>query len=201
MCKEHKVPNVEEFGVTQDWLNQLFIHSSHSLRCNRLYCQANSRICHYEISLEMTNFMPNIFIARLSIREKQSSLQIQHSHPRTQLKMHIYFSLIAIFLPIILADGPCVVDSDNCRAVINASACFNKFLGQGNKANVLSCLAGTEGDATPTVKVRLKRLLFYSLADLLTTDVRLHWLCWTDDDSLPDEKQSLHITLGWLSMR
>jgi hypothetical protein len=67
--------------------------------------------------------------------------------------MHISLSLIAAFLPVILAAGPCDVESDNCRAVINGSACFNEFLAQGNKASILNCLAGTDGAATPTVKV------------------------------------------------
>lgn len=55
---------------------------------------------------------------------------------------------------LVLADGPCDVESDNCRAVINASACFNEFMSGGNTNSILNCLAGTEGDATPTAKVR-----------------------------------------------
>lgn len=71
------------------------------------------------------------------------------------VKMRISFSLLAVFIASALADGPCDVESDNCRAVINASACFNKYMAGGNpnKANVLSCLKGTDGTDTETQKV------------------------------------------------
>lgn len=68
--------------------------------------------------------------------------------------MRIVLSLLAVFATSALADGPCDVESDNCRAVINASACFNEFISGGNKNSILNCLAGTEGNATPTEKVR-----------------------------------------------
>ncbi|CAG8979616.1 hypothetical protein HYALB_00012593 [Hymenoscyphus albidus] len=67
--------------------------------------------------------------------------------------MRISFSILAIFVASALADGPCDVESDNCRAVINASACFNKYMAGGNKANILSCLKGTDGAATETQKM------------------------------------------------
>lgn len=78
--------------------------------------------------------------------------------------MRASFGLLAIFVSTIFAapapSGPsdtCDVNSDNCRAVINASACFNEFMsgGSGNKNSVLNCLAGTDGAATPTQKVEL----------------------------------------------
>ncbi|KAK0119691.1 hypothetical protein ONS95_011127 [Cadophora gregata] len=47
----------------------------------------------------------------------------------------------------------CEVKSDNCRAVINASACFNKYMTGTNVNNILSCLTGTEGTATNKEKV------------------------------------------------
>ncbi|KAH7355109.1 hypothetical protein BKA65DRAFT_535397 [Rhexocercosporidium sp. MPI-PUGE-AT-0058] len=47
----------------------------------------------------------------------------------------------------------CEVNSDNCRAVINASACFNKYMTGGNVNNILSCLTGTEGTATNKQKM------------------------------------------------
>lgn len=68
--------------------------------------------------------------------------------------MRIILSLLAVFASSAIADGPCDVESDDCRAVINASACFNEFISGGNKNSILNCLAGTEGDATPTAKVR-----------------------------------------------
>lgn len=71
----------------------------------------------------------------------------------------MHASILLFALPILSAaaqDLPCDVESDNCRAVINGSACFNKYLagGGGNTRLVLSCLAGTEGSATPQQKVR-----------------------------------------------
>lgn len=73
--------------------------------------------------------------------------------------MRILFSLLAIFVASALADGPCDAESDNCRAVINASACFNKYMASATKANILSCLKGTDGTDTETQKVR-GRLLY-----------------------------------------
>ncbi|KAK6834825.1 hypothetical protein PG987_009519 [Apiospora arundinis] len=75
-------------------------------------------------------------------------------------------SLLFIALPILssAADLPCDVESDNCRAVINGSACFNKYLaGGGNTRLVLSCLAGTEGSATPQQKKQCLSIMNNSL--------------------------------------
>ncbi|KAG4442374.1 hypothetical protein IFR05_002152 [Cadophora sp. M221] len=47
----------------------------------------------------------------------------------------------------------CEVNSDNCRAVINASACFNKYMTGTNVNNILGCLTGTEGAATNKEKM------------------------------------------------
>ncbi|KAK6855866.1 hypothetical protein PG995_008017 [Apiospora arundinis] len=74
--------------------------------------------------------------------------------------------LLFIALPILssAADLPCDVESDNCRAVINGSACFNKYLaGGGNTRLVLSCLAGTEGSATPQQKKQCLSIMNNSL--------------------------------------
>lgn len=68
--------------------------------------------------------------------------------------MKIQTSLFLVFISSALADGPCDVNSDSCRSVINASACFNEFLSFGNKNQVLNCLTGTDGTATPQQKVR-----------------------------------------------
>ncbi|KAG8158141.1 hypothetical protein KVR01_011902 [Diaporthe batatas] len=67
--------------------------------------------------------------------------------------MRIQASILLVFISSALADGPCDVNSDSCRSVINASACFNKFLSFGNKDQVLSCLTGTDGTATNQQKV------------------------------------------------
>jgi hypothetical protein len=66
-------------------------------------------------------------------------------------EMRISAAVFAIFVSSALAAGPCDPDSDSCRAVINASACFNEFM--GNKNSILGCLTGTEGSASPKDKV------------------------------------------------
>ncbi|KAK8058523.1 hypothetical protein PG994_008971 [Apiospora phragmitis] len=68
--------------------------------------------------------------------------------------------LLALSFLSTAADLPCDVESDNCRAVINGSACFNKYLagGGGNTRLVLSCLTGTEGSATPQQKIAVMGL-------------------------------------------
>lgn len=68
--------------------------------------------------------------------------------------MRFQTSLLLIFISSALSDGPCDVNSDSCRSVINGSACFNEFLSFGNKDQVLNCLAGTDGTATPQQKVK-----------------------------------------------
>ncbi|CZR63198.1 uncharacterized protein PAC_13095 [Phialocephala subalpina] len=67
--------------------------------------------------------------------------------------MRISLGLFAVFVSFALADGPCDPNSDSCRAVINASACFNEFMSGGNKNSILNCLAGTDGAGTPTAKM------------------------------------------------
>ncbi|KAI1855939.1 hypothetical protein JX265_012022 [Neoarthrinium moseri] len=67
--------------------------------------------------------------------------------------MRVFIGLVSLLACSVLADGPCDVMSDSCRAVINASACFNEFMAGGNKNSMLNCLAGTEGSATPQQKV------------------------------------------------
>ncbi|TVY84839.1 hypothetical protein LSUE1_G000587 [Lachnellula suecica] len=67
--------------------------------------------------------------------------------------MRISVTLFTIFLSSVFAAAlPCDVESDNCRAVINASACFNEYM-SGSASTVLNCLAGTDGAATPKVKM------------------------------------------------
>ncbi|KAG4422005.1 hypothetical protein IFR04_004864 [Cadophora malorum] len=68
--------------------------------------------------------------------------------------MHILFSLtlLTLFTSSTFA-AVCEVNSDNCRAVINASACFNKYMTGTNVNNILSCLTGTEGTATNKEKM------------------------------------------------
>ncbi|KAF7536272.1 hypothetical protein G7054_g4696 [Neopestalotiopsis clavispora] len=77
------------------------------------------------------------------------------------MKVPISFTLLLLGSAL-AADLPCDVESDSCRAVINGSACFNKFMagGNGNKNSMLSCLTGTEGSATPQQKVR-PRIRYY----------------------------------------
>ncbi|KUJ18628.1 uncharacterized protein LY89DRAFT_732181 [Mollisia scopiformis] len=67
--------------------------------------------------------------------------------------MRFSLGVFAVFIIPALADGPCDVNSDSCRAVINASACFNEFMSGGNKASILNCLAGTDGAASPKDKM------------------------------------------------
>lgn len=68
--------------------------------------------------------------------------------------MYPSFSILSTLLFITVAFSlPCDVESDACRAVINASACFNEFMSGSNKNSVLNCLTGTEGAQTPTQKV------------------------------------------------
>ncbi|KAN0102899.1 hypothetical protein V8E51_011212 [Hyaloscypha variabilis] len=48
----------------------------------------------------------------------------------------------------------CDVDSDACRAVMDATACFNEIgAASGAKASMLACLTGTDGTETPTQKM------------------------------------------------
>jgi len=70
--------------------------------------------------------------------------------------MHASLSLVAMFVTSALAQSlPCDVDNDNCRAVMDSTACFNEYMaGNGNKNSVLNCLVGTDGSATPAGKVR-----------------------------------------------
>ncbi|POS78201.1 hypothetical protein DHEL01_v203417 [Diaporthe helianthi] len=68
--------------------------------------------------------------------------------------MRIQPSLMLVFISSAMADGPCDVNSDSCRSVINASPCFNEFLSFGNKNQVLNCLTGTDGTATNQQKVQ-----------------------------------------------
>lgn len=81
-----------------------------------------------------------------------------HAHTQTnkahEVKMRIAFSpaLLTLFTSLAFA-AVCEVNSDNCRAVINASACFNKYMTGTNVNNILSCLTGTEGAATNKEKV------------------------------------------------
>ncbi|KAH6671871.1 hypothetical protein B0J14DRAFT_82349 [Halenospora varia] len=76
--------------------------------------------------------------------------------------MRFTFGIFAVFVSTALAGplstlavdaGPCAVNTDACRAVINASACFNEFMSGGNKNSILNCLAGTDGTQTPTEKM------------------------------------------------
>ncbi|KAF4625689.1 hypothetical protein G7Y89_g12471 [Cudoniella acicularis] len=67
--------------------------------------------------------------------------------------MRVSLGLFAIFVSSALAAGPCDANTDSCRAVINASACFNEFLSNGSKNSILNCLAGTDGAGTPKDKM------------------------------------------------
>ncbi|KAL2070815.1 hypothetical protein VTL71DRAFT_13841 [Oculimacula yallundae] len=68
------------------------------------------------------------------------------------MRVSFPLALITLFTTTIFA-ATCDVNSDNCRAVINASACFNKYMTGSNVNNILSCLTGTEGAATNKVKM------------------------------------------------
>lgn len=84
-----------------------------------------------------------------------SQLKIVSEKSKSNLyNMRFLLGLFAVFIHSALAAGPCDADSDNCRAVINGSACFNEFMASGNKNSMLNCLAGTDGAATPQQKVR-----------------------------------------------
>ncbi|PVH82170.1 hypothetical protein DL98DRAFT_586847 [Cadophora sp. DSE1049] len=68
------------------------------------------------------------------------------------MRLPFSLTLLAIFTSSAFA-AVCEVNTDNCRAVINASACFNKYMTGTNVNNILSCLTGTEGTATNKEKM------------------------------------------------
>ena len=60
----------------------------------------------------------------------------------------------AVAVPAAVPAGPCDVTSDGCRAVMDATACFNEIgASNGAKASMLACLTGTDGTGTTTQKV------------------------------------------------
>lgn len=68
--------------------------------------------------------------------------------------MRVSFGFVAIFITSALAaDLPCDVDAENCRAVMDATACFNEYMSGGNKNTIMNCLVGTDGAGTPKEKV------------------------------------------------
>lgn len=90
----------------------------------------------------------------LSTTAFQKAGHLRDLRPLLDLTMRVFLGVFAILVSSVLAaDLPCDVQSDNCRAVINGSACFNEFMSAGNVNSILNCLAGTEGSATPKQKV------------------------------------------------
>jgi len=110
--------------------------------------------------------------------------------------MHIPFSLtlLTLFTSSTFA-AVCEVNSDNCRAVINASSCFNKYMTGTNVNNILSCLTGTEGTATNKEKVFKPRLsgicLCVSIVLIPDADVLLYCMRRTCYDKLLDQEQGV----------